>query len=256
MEKMIQAVFNSEVEAFKALQAIQQLGERKDISVGETYILSKDEMGKTSIRSAKDNDAGAGTLGGGVLGGLIGLLAGPLGLLVGVAGGMLAGSASETLRAENVSDYLDVVSANIPNGKSVLVAHIWEDWEVPLNTALLALTNDLSRYNMDEQVYVPVQSELSKVSEDIKSAETRFLEADGPEKADWNKTLQELRTKRQNLQKKLNINVDHQEKQYQAWIDHHTEELEQDEELKERLRHRAAAQRARLELLRKNKSEF
>jgi uncharacterized membrane protein len=256
MEKMIQAVFNSEVEAFKGLQAIQQLGETKDISVGETYVLTKDEQGKTSIRSAKDKDAGAGTLGGGVLGGLIGLLAGPLGLLVGVAGGMLAGSASETLRAESVSDYLDEVSANIPNGKSILVAHIWEDWEVPLNTALLALTDDVSRYNLDEQVYVPAHSELTKVSEDIKTAETRFLEADGAEKADWNKTLQDLRTKRQNLQRKLNINVDHQEKQYQAWIDHHTEELQQDEEMKERLRHRAAAQRARLELLRKNKSEY
>lgn len=256
MEKMIQAVFNSEVEAFKGLQAIQQLGTNKDISVGETYVLTKDAQGKTSIRSAVDKDAGAGTLGGGVLGGLIGLLAGPLGLLVGVAGGLIAGNASETLRAESVSDYLDVVSANIPNGKSVLVAHIWEDWEVPVNTALLALTDDVSRYNLDEQVYVSAQSELSKVSEDIKEAEIKFLEADGASKADWNKTLEELRQKRQNLQKKLNINVDHQEKQYQAWIDHHTEELEQDEEIKERLRHRAAAQRARLEQLRQNRNEY
>jgi uncharacterized membrane protein len=256
MEKMIQAVFNSEVEAFKALQAIQQLGTAKDISVGETYVLTKNAHGQTSIRSAKDNDAGAGTLGGGVLGGLIGLLAGPLGLLVGVAGGMIAGNASETLRAENVSDYLDAVSANIPNGKSVLVAHVWEDWETPINSVLLPLTNDLVRYNMDEQIYVPAQTELTKVSEDIKEAETRFLESDGASKADWNNTLEELRNKRKNLQEKLNINVDQQEKQFEAWIDHHTEELEQDEEMKERLRHRAAAQRAKLEMLRRNKSEY
>jgi uncharacterized membrane protein len=256
MEKMIQAVFNSEVEAFKALQAIQQLGASKDISVGETYVLTKNAEGQTSIRSAKDNDAGAGTLGGGVLGGLIGLLAGPLGVLVGVAGGMIAGNASETLRAENVSDYLDVVSANIPNGKSVLVAHVWEDWETPINTALLPLTDDLVRYNMDEQVYVPAQSELNKVSDDIKEAETRFLESDGDSKADWNKTLEELRNKRKSLQEKLNINTDQQERQFEAWIDHHKEELEQDEEMKERLRHRAAAQRAKLEMLRRNRSEF
>lgn len=256
MEKMIQAIFNSEVEAFKGLQAIQELGTNKDISVGETYILTRDLDGQTSIRSAKDNDAGAGTLGGGLLGGLIGLLAGPLGLLVGVAGGMIAGSAGETLRAESVSDYLDVVSANIPNGKSVLVAHVWEDWEVPLNTALQSLTDDVSRFNLDEQVYVPAHTALNKVSEDIREAETRFLESSGDSKADWNKTLEELRTKRQNLQQKLNINVDHQEKQYQAWVDHHSEELEQDEEMKERLRHRAAAQRARLELLRQNRSEY
>lgn len=253
---MIQAVFNSEVEAFKALQVIQQLGKSKNISVGETYVLSKNAVGQTSIRSAEDNDAGASTLGGGLLGGLIGLIAGPLGLLVGVAGGMIAGNASETLRAEHISDYLDAVSANIPNGKSVLVAHVWEDWDVPVNNALLPLTNDLVRYNMDEQVYVPAQSELSKVTEDIKAAETQFLESNGDAKADWNKTLEELRNKRKNLQDKLNINADQQEKQFEAWIDHHAEELEQDEEMKERLRHRAAAQRAKLEMLKRNKSEY
>ncbi len=187
---MVQAIFNSEVEAFEGLQVIQQLGTTRDISVGETYILTKDHNGQTSIRSAKDKDAGAGTLGGGLLGGLIGLIAGPLGLLIGVAGGMIAGSAGETLRAESVSDYLDVVSANIPNGKSVLVAHVWEDWEVPLNTALQGLTDDVSRFNLDEQVYVPAHTALNKVSEDIKAAENGLLESDGASKADWNKTLE------------------------------------------------------------------
>jgi uncharacterized membrane protein len=254
MEKMIQAVFNNEVDAFKGLQAIQQLGAAKDISVGETYVLSKDENGRTAIRSAIDEEQGTAALGGGVLGGLIGLLAGPLGLLVGVAGGMIAGSASETLRAENVSDYLDVVSANIPNGKSVLVAHVWEDWEVPVNTVLLPLTKEISRYNLDEQVYVPVQTEMSKVSEDIKEAERRFLEADGPSKAEWNQSLEELRAKRERLQQKLNVNVDLQEKQFQSWIEHHKDELESDDVRRERLRKRLDEQRLRLEQLRKNRT--
>ncbi len=254
MEKMIQAVFNNEVDAFKGLQAIQQLGAAKDISVGETYVLSKDENGKTAIRSAIDEEQGTAALGGGVLGGLIGLLAGPLGLLVGVAGGMIAGSASETLRAEGVSDYLDTVSANIPNGKSILVAHVWEDWEVPVNTVLLPLTDEISRYNLDEQVYVPVKTEMSKVSEDIKEAESRFLEADGPSKEEWNKSLEELRAKRARLQEKLNVNVDLQEKQFQSWIDHHKDELESDEARRTRLKRRLDEQRLRLEQLRKNRS--
>jgi uncharacterized membrane protein len=256
MEKMIQAVFNSEVEAFKGLQAIQQLGSLKDISLGETFVLTKDENGKTKIRSAKDDNQGAGALGGGLLGGLIGLLAGPLGLIVGVAGGMIAGSAGETLRAETVSDYLDVVSSNIPNGKSVLVAHIWEDWETPVNTVLLPLTDQISRYNLDEQVYVPVQTEMSKISEDIKEAETRFLEANGSTKEEWRKSLEELHSRRDNLQNKLNVNVDYHEKQFQSWIDHHQDEGEHDEARKNRLKKRLEEQQNRLAALRKNRSHL
>jgi uncharacterized membrane protein len=256
MEKMIQAVFDNEVEAFKGLQAIQQLGAVKDISLGETYVLVKDENGNTTIRSAKDDEQGAGALGGGLLGGLIGLLAGPLGLIVGVAGGMIAGSAGETLRAESVSDYLDVVSSSIPNGKAVLVAHIWEDWETPVNAVLLPLTDQISRYNLDEQVYVPVQTEMSKITQDIKEAETKFLEANGSTKAEWSKSLEELRSKRDNLQNKLNVNVDHHEKQFQAWIDHHQDEVEADEARKARLKKRLEDQQTRLAELRKNRTQL
>jgi uncharacterized membrane protein len=256
MEKMIQAVFNSEVEAFKGLQALQQLAAVKDISLGETYVINKDGNGDTAIRSAKDDDQGAGALGGGLIGGLIGLLAGPLGLIVGVAGGMLAGSAGETLRAESVSDYLDVVSSNIPNGTSVLVAHIWEDWETPVNTVLLPLTEQISRYNLDEQVYVPVQTEMSKLSEDIKTAEQKLVEADETTKAEWTRSLEELRTKREKLKDKLNVNVDHHEKQFQSWIDHHQEELGQDQDRRERLKKRLEDQQMRLAALRKNRSQL
>jgi uncharacterized membrane protein len=256
MEKMIQAVFNNEVDAFKGLQAIQELAAVKDISLGETYVLTKDEAGKTAIRSAKDDDQGAGALGGGLLGGLIGLLAGPVGLIVGVAGGMIAGSAGETLRAESVSDYLDAVSANVPAGKSVLVAHVWEDWETPVNTVLLTLTDQISRYNLDEQVYVPVQTEMTKIDEDIKAAETKYLEADGSTKAEWNQSLEALRDKRDNLKRKLNVNVDHQEKQFQSWIDHHQEEVEGDAERQERLKKRLEEQQLRLADLRRQRSSM
>lgn len=253
---MIQAVFNSEVEAFRGLQALQQLAAVKDISLGETYVLTKDEQGQTAIRSAKDEDQGAGALGGGLLGGLVGLLAGPLGLIVGVAGGMLAGSAGETLRAEKVSDYLDVVSSNIPNGTSLLVAHIWEDWETPVNSVLMPLTDQISRYNLDEQVYVPVQSEVSKISEDIKEAESKLAESDGSVKEEWTKSLDELKTKRDHLQNKLNINVDHHEKQFQSWIDHHKDEMEADQDRRARLQKRLEEQQLRLAALRKNRTQL
>ncbi|MBG6236119.1 putative membrane protein [Pedobacter sp. CAN_A7] len=254
MEKMIQALFNNEVEAFTGLQGLQQLDQTKDISLGETYVLTKDDDGKTAIRSAKDKAEGTGVVSGGLVGGLLGLLAGPLGFIVGVAGGMIAGSASDTLRAEDVSDYLDKVSANIPTGKSVLIAHVWEDWETPVDTVLLPISIDLKRFDVHEELFLPAQSELSKTNEAIKAAETKYLEAQGAEKADWNATLANLRTKREQLQRQLDVNTDQQEKQYQAWIDNtQPPTTEPSADTRERLQNRLEEQQKRLAQIKRNR---
>lgn len=254
MEKMIQALFNNEVEAFKGLHALQQLDLTKDISIGETYILSRDENGKTSIQSAKNASEGVGVISGGLLGGLVGLLAGPLGFIVGVAGGMIAGSAGETLKAEEVSDYLDKISANIPNGKSVLIAHVWENWETPVDTVLLPLTHDVKRFSVDEQVFIPAQTELDKLNTDIEVTEKKLSTVTEAEKKEWQATLSDLYQKRENLQRKLNIQTGYQEKQYQSWVDQHPEtQAEHDEERRLRLESRIAEQKTRLEQLRKNR---
>lgn len=153
MEKIIHAVFDNETEAFKGLHALQQLDLADDLSLGESYLLSKNEAGETSIKSAKDKAEGSGVVGGALVGGLIGLLAGPLGFVVGIAGGMIAGSATETLRAEDRSDYLDVVSANIPPGKSLLVAHVWEDWQTPVDVVLNPIAKEVTRFDVNDKVF-------------------------------------------------------------------------------------------------------
>jgi len=165
MEKIIQALFNTESEAFKGMDALHQLEASQDISLGESFILSKDKKGNTAIRSAEDEAEGFSAIGGGIIGGLIGLLAGPLGFLVGIGAGMVAGAAGDTIRAEGVSDYLDSVSVNIPSGKSLLIAHVWEEWETPVDTVLHPLTKDISRMNVDDEVFVPAAAKLVALRE-------------------------------------------------------------------------------------------
>ncbi|CAM4374709.1 Uncharacterized membrane protein [Pedobacter westerhofensis] len=260
MERMIQALFPTETEAFKGLLAIQQLSAVQDISLGEFYILSKDENGATSIRTAQDEAEGYSAIGGGIIGGLIGLLAGPLGFLVGIGAGMVAGAAGDTVRAEGVSDYLDKVSANIPAGKSLLVAHVWEDWETPIDTVLAPLTTEVHRLNIDDEVYEPVLTELEDLNVRIKHAETEFLTADEAHHHEMNEKLLLLKIKREDMLRKLSGNADHQEKQYTTWVDNshshqadHIADTIHNKERHDRLESRIAEQKARLEMLRKNR---
>ncbi|PYF71521.1 hypothetical protein [Pedobacter nutrimenti] len=254
MEKIIQVLFNNEVEAFTGLQALQQLDLTKDISLGETYVLSKDENGKTAIKSAKDKSQGSGIIGGGLLGGLLGILAGPLGFIVGLAGGMIAGSAGETLHAEDVSDYLDAVSANVPNGKSVLVAHVWEDWETPVNTVLLPISRELKRFKVQDEVFIPAQTELGKINSAVQQAEYKLNQAKDNELSEWKATLTDLKKQQKDLQGKLDKNLALQETQYQQWIEKtKNTDSEQTHEQQSRLKERAGAQKSRLEQIKKNR---
>jgi uncharacterized membrane protein len=253
MEKMIQVLCASETDAFKVLQALQQLSSTRDIAIGETYVITKDENGNATLRSAKDKTEGYGALSGGLLGGLIGMLAGPLGLIVGVAGGLLAGSASETLQAEDVSYYLDQVSANIPNGKSIVIAHLWEDWEAPVDEALSTFSTEIKRFNVMEEIFVPAKTDLEKVNEDIKEAENRFLEAEGSEKAEWNMTLTALRNKRDALQHKLDTHADFQEKQYETWLNNNIDTDDPNENRKNLFESRARQYQTMLNQFRRTK---
>jgi len=261
MEKMIQALFDNESEAFKGLQAVQQLDLTQDISLGESYVLTKDEQGIVAIRSAKDEAEGYSAIGGGIIGGLIGLFAGPLGFLVGIGAGMVAGSAGDTVRAEGVSDFLDKVSANIPRGKSVLIAHVWEDWETPVDTVLAELNGEVRRMNLEDEVFVPAQSDLNRVNREITDAETVFLGAAEEDKADANERVLLLKIERENLIKRLSGSAAHQEKQYETWIDNHHGHFADkgvgyvvhEKEKRDLLETRIAEQKARLEMLKRNR---
>lgn len=259
MEKMIQALFSNEADAFTGLQAIQQLDAAQDISLGESYILSKDEDGNTAIRSAKDDAEGSGAIGGGIIGGLIGLLAGPLGFLVGVGAGMIAGSAGDTVRAEGVSNYLDKVSENIPNGKSVLIAHVWEEYETTVDEVLSPLTTDVYRMGINEEVFEPAHLELGTLNREITDLETQYLAtADDAVRSDLNERLFLLKVKRDEYLKHLNGNVEHQEKQLGEWVgrfddEPHVQKSILDKEKRDVLILRNAEQKQRLLDLRKNR---
>lgn len=261
MEKMIQALFANETDAFQGLKAIQDLAAVQDISLGEYYVLSKDELGNTSIRTAKDETEGYNAIGGGIIGGLIGLLAGPLGFLVGIGAGMVAGAAGDTVRAEGISDYLDKVSENIPAGGAVVVAHVWEDWETPVDTALSPYSAEIFRMQIDADTFVPAHTDLEELNEEIRAAETGYLGAEEEEKAAWNEKVLLLKIKRESLLGKFSGKDEHQERQYASWVeDHHTrhadsgvEKVLHEKEKHDRIAARIAEQQRRLDELRRDR---
>ncbi|MDW4919033.1 hypothetical protein RB621_37145, partial [Streptomyces californicus] len=70
-------------------------------TVDGSVIVERDNEGRLSIPQADDRDLGAGSIGGGLLGMLVGLLGGPVGMLIGFGAGALTGAAVD---AEHIDD--------------------------------------------------------------------------------------------------------------------------------------------------------
>lgn len=224
MEKIIHAIFGTQEDAFKAQQKLNELDASGDISLAESYIISKDENGVATVKSGQDNDLGY-TIGGALVGSMFGLLGGPLGLLFGASAGALAGATGDLIKDDYTLSYLEEVKKNLAKGKTVIVAHIYEDWEVPVNESLHQFGAKIYRLNFDEQVDSAIQKDLDELDEEIDAAEKSLTDAADEVKAGINEQIKTLKEKRKELAEKISEKATHQKQQYQSWIDKQKDKL-------------------------------
>ena len=123
--KAIFAVFDTQNQAYDAAADIRKLGDEK-VELKQAALVTKDSKGIVSVPETRGDDVPWGTLGGPVVGGLLGLIAGPAGAAAGAAGGLMMGSTGDLVRLGMNEDYLDVVSRELNPGDSALVGEIDE----------------------------------------------------------------------------------------------------------------------------------
>ncbi|SDG18953.1 MULTISPECIES: hypothetical protein [Bacteroidota] len=151
MEKLITIIFEAEEHAIEASKAMEQLAENKDIAVEELYILYRNEQGNIIIRDAQNQEIPQSVINT-FVGGIIGILGGPLNVLWGLTNGAVAKRISNLLRYSKTSKMLERASKTITNGKTAIVAHIDEYWEIPLNMAMEPFNVAIKRLSIDEEL--------------------------------------------------------------------------------------------------------
>ena len=126
MNKVLVAVFGTEVNARKALAALEALADVDTIRVNASAIVTKGPGGAITV-SRTDRPAPESTMGATAVGVLIGLLAGGVGLAVGAATGLVVGSMADMFYLKVGRDFLGDVERSLEPGKTALVAQIYEE---------------------------------------------------------------------------------------------------------------------------------
>jgi uncharacterized membrane protein len=126
-------VFGNQNQAYDAANEIKKL-ESAGVRVDQAAIVTKDSKGNVRVPDTKGDEIPWGTLGGPIVGGLIGLIAGPTGAAVGAASGLFAGWTADLVRLGMDEEVVRSVAAEVNPGETAIVAEIEEGSTEPVDT--------------------------------------------------------------------------------------------------------------------------
>ena len=171
-DKMIVAIFDNEKSAYEGSKALKDLHAEGSITLYASAVVAKDAEGKLTVKEAADRGP-LGTGVGLVTGSLIGLLGGPAGAALGAYAGTFGGMLYDLANVGVSEDFLSEVGQHLKPGKVAVVAEVWEEWVMPLDTRLEAAGGTVFRRARGEVL----DSQLERDAEVLK-AEVADLEAE------------------------------------------------------------------------------
>ena len=199
VNKVIFVTFDSEDKAYEGERALHQMHDDGVITWYDDAVVVKDASGKVVVRNEPKGEPVA-TVSGMIAGGLIGLLGGPIGSLVGVGAGTVVGAAIDLAHEGIDSTFVGEIGEQLEAGKTTLIAHIDESWQVPVDTRMNALGGKVTRRTLTqiedarlerdleasqkelanleaEQIAALKASEAEKTSEQLKKIDTKIATA-------------------------------------------------------------------------------
>jgi uncharacterized membrane protein len=115
------------------------------VHVRQAAVVTKDSKGNLRVPDTKGDEVPWGTLGGPIVGGLIGLIAGPTGAAIGAGAGLLAGWTGDLVHLGMDEDTLDAVSREVNPGDSAIVAEIDEGSTEPVDNIVASHRGQIYR---------------------------------------------------------------------------------------------------------------
>jgi len=202
MEKLMVIIFNDETNAHHGIRALKKLDTEGSIAIHAGALIRKDEGGPVILPDSDMEDFPIRTLGGSMLGGVIGLLAGPAGFAAGTGLGAIAGLAADMAVATVDDDLVYEVSKELQPGKSAVILDVTEDWVTPVDTDLEPYTNTIFR-----RAKVDVEDDLTarRIEENQKEMET--LEKEWSQAREDRK--EKIHARMEDLKKRMQRQADH-----------------------------------------------
>lgn len=219
MDKELVVIVPNETAAYEVVRSLKALDDEGSVELYASTVVVKSASGVTTIQDTRHLHAPWATILGMSTGALVGLLGGPVGMAIGAAVGGAAGLGGDLAYSGFAGDFVRDVSARLAPGGYAVVASVWEDWTVPVDTALAPLGAVVLRQATDDVVIAQVRSEMQALKEEQQHLEGEIAKAAGDAKAKLEARRAELRAKQTAEREKLHARANKLEESWRAKLE-------------------------------------
>jgi uncharacterized membrane protein len=217
MDKMLVVVFDSEIKAYEASRALQELQNEGSINLYAKAVIARDASGKVAVK--QEGDMGpVGTAVGMLTGSLIGLIGGPVGLVIGAGAGMYGGLLYDLAHLGVGEDFLYEVEKSLMPGKAAVVAEVWEEWTLPVDARMEALGGVVFRRTSVEVVDEQIERDVAALNADLTELEAERDRVTGEARAKLQAKVDAAKAKLQAAQDAIQARIDASQKETDAKI--------------------------------------
>ncbi len=201
MDKVLIVVFDNENKAYGGSKTLQELENEGSIHLYAEAVIVRDVDGKTYVKRSRGK-VPAGMAVGLLTGSLIGLFSGPVGAAVGAGVGASGGFLYDMAHLGVGQDFLDGVGQSLKPGKAAIVAEVWEEWMLPVDTKMENLGGVVFRRTRRDSLDRQIEWDITTLKTEIDELETERDRASGETK----KKLQvKINTAKAKLQAALDV---------------------------------------------------
>lgn len=199
MDKIVVVVFDSESKAYEGSLALQELQNEGSINLYAKAVIARDASGKVQVKQS--GDAGpVGTAVGLLTGSLLGLLGGPVGVVIGVSLGTSGGMLYDLAQLGVGQDYLFEAGKSLLPGKAAVVAEVWENWMLPVDSRMEALGGIVFRRTRRDVLDDQIEKDIAALNADLAELEAEFEQANAEAKTKLQIRIDATRAKLQAAQ--------------------------------------------------------
>src|SRR5512135_3354963 len=217
MDKILVVIFDNENKAYEGSKALQELQNEGSINLYSKAVIARDASGKVEVKQAGDMGP-VGTAVGLLTGSLLGVLGGPVGLAIGASAGTFGGIVYDLANVGVGEDFLYDVGQSLQPGKAAVVAEVWEEWVMPVDTRMESLGGVTFRRMRGEIEDAQFDRDVAALDAELDEEEAEFDQATGEAKAKLKAKIDATRAKLQTMQDGIQARIEASMKETEAKI--------------------------------------
>jgi uncharacterized membrane protein len=220
MDRELAVVVATEASANEVLKALKQLDAASAIELYAAAVVAQQASGRVTLQDIGEARVSWGTALGAGVGALVGMLAGPGAAVAGAGLGADVGALVGRTYSGISCDFVHRVRARMEAqpGSFAVCASVWEDWSVPVDTAVAPFGGIVFRQATADVALAQMRSDVHAVQDERAHLEWEIAHASGEAKAKLESRRSGLQVKEEGLRSRLAKRADELQSGWDAKI--------------------------------------